>query len=89
MSEVDFGIDLDSIVRDFEDKPQKPIEPVVSPCHTVEETSVEIPKAPRRERPDCPHCGKELSMYAGHPTVHWYCFSCLSFILEKDLREKK
>jgi ribosomal protein S27AE len=85
---TDFGIDLDSILDVFEEEKKEPIESVETPPYQKTEiVEVEVQKVRNRVRENCPHCGKELSMYAGHPTVHWYCFPCMCFVRDNEIKE--
>ena len=88
MGEVDFGLDLDSILDGFEEEKKEPIEAVEVPVQSVEIAQpVVIPKQFNTVRPNCPHCEVELSMYSGYPSVHWYCFRCKVFVRDNEIKD--
>jgi hypothetical protein len=91
MMDVDFGIDLDSILDVFNDEKKEPMDFIEAPVNQEETPTVAIPMHgfKEKERPKCPHCDGEVAKYMGHPSVSWYCFCCCSFILERDLKEKE
>ena len=90
MSAIDSDMDFSSILDVFNDEVKnEPVAPVEVPVTSQEETTITTVSMVRNTRPNCPHCGDELSLYCGHPTVHWYCFHCMVFVRDSEIKESE